>query len=102
VAAIIEWTDEADQHQICQATQLARVNDILAFLAEANTARGQHLATFQGNVKLWAADHQRKTMAMEEELWQARDEIRRIATRIPLLLHPREAKGIRNKKKLRR
>jgi len=50
--AIIEWTDEADQHQICQATQLTRVNDALTFLTEANTAQGQHLTTFQGNVEL--------------------------------------------------
>jgi len=57
---IIEWTDEANQRQICQATQLIRVNDALAFLAEANTARGQYLGTFQGNVELWAADHQEK------------------------------------------
>jgi len=35
--AIIERTDKADQCQICQATQLTRVNDVLAFLAEANT-----------------------------------------------------------------
>ena len=47
--AILERTDEDNQRQICQATQLTRVNDALAFLAEANTARSQHLATFQGN-----------------------------------------------------
>jgi len=37
---IIERTDEVDQHQICQATQLTRVNDVLAFLAKPNTTRG--------------------------------------------------------------
>jgi len=37
--AILEWTDEDNQWQIYQATQLTRVNDALAFLAEANTAR---------------------------------------------------------------
>jgi len=67
-----------------QATQLTGVNDALALLAEANVARSQHLATFQGNVELWAADHQRKMTQVEEELRQARDEIRRLATRIPL------------------
>jgi len=50
--AILERTDEDNQRQICQATQLTRFNDALAFLAEANTARSQHLATFQGNVEL--------------------------------------------------
>jgi len=87
--AILERTDEDNQRQICQATQLTRVNDALAFLAEANTARSQHLATFQGNVELWAADHQRKMNRVEEELRLAREEIRRIATRIPLPGSPR-------------
>ena len=50
--AIIERTNEATQQQIGQATQLARVNDVLAFQAEANMARREHLATFQGNVEL--------------------------------------------------
>jgi len=50
--AIIERTNEANERQICQATQLARVNDALSFLAEANMARNQHLANFQGNVEL--------------------------------------------------
>jgi len=81
---ILERTDDDNQLQICQATQLTRVNDALAFLAEANIARSQHLATFQGNVELWAGDHQRKMTQVEEELRKARNEIRRIATRIPL------------------
>jgi len=82
--ASLEQTDEDNQRQICQVTQLTRINDALAFLAEANTARSQHLATFQGNVELWAADHQRKMNRVEEERRQAREEIRRIATYIPL------------------
>ena len=82
--AILERTAEDNQWQICQATQLTRVNDALACLVEANVARSQHLATFQGNVELWATNHQRKMTQVEEELQQARDEIRRIATRIPL------------------
>ena len=89
--AIIERTVEDNQCQIYQATQLARVNDVLAFLGEANTARGQYLATFQGNVELWAADHQKKMAKVENELKQARDEIRRIATQIPLPASPRAA-----------
>jgi len=36
--AILEHTDERNQWQICQATLLTRVNDALAFLAEANIA----------------------------------------------------------------
>jgi len=66
--AILEQTKEDNEWQICQATQLTRVNTTLAFLAEANTARSQHLVTFQGNVELWAADHQRKMNKVEEEL----------------------------------
>ena len=81
---IIERMSEANQRQICQATQLVRVNNTLAFLGGANTAWGQHLATFQGNVELWAADHQRKMTKVEDELRQARDEIQWIATRILL------------------
>jgi len=37
--AIIERTNEDNERQICQATQLTRINDALSFLAEANTAR---------------------------------------------------------------
>jgi len=36
--AIMERTTDDNQRQICQATQLTRVNDALAFLNEANTA----------------------------------------------------------------
>ena len=82
--AILKRSSDDNQRQICQATQLTRVNDALAFLNEANSARSQHLATFQGNVELWAADHQRKMKRVEEELRRARDELRRITTRIPL------------------
>ena len=87
--AILERTSEDNQRQICQDTQLTRVNDALAFLNEANTTRSQHLATFQENVELWAADHQIKMGKMEEELRRARDEIRRIDTQIPLPGSPR-------------
>jgi len=81
---IIERTNESTERQVCQATQLARVNDALAFLGEANTARNQHLATFQGNVELWAAHHQQKVAELQQELRQARDDIQRLAVRIPL------------------
>jgi len=44
--AIIEHTNEANELQICQATQLAQVTNALSFLGEANTVRNQHLANF--------------------------------------------------------
>jgi len=86
--AILEHTNEANERQICQATQLARVNDALSFLAEANAARNQHLANFQGNVELWAAAHQNRVSSLENQLREARAEIQRIATRIPLPATP--------------
>jgi len=36
--AIIEKTNEATEKQVCQSMQLARVQDTLSFLGEANTA----------------------------------------------------------------
>jgi len=87
--AIRVRTNEDSQREICQATQLTHVNDVLAFLVEANVAQSQHLTTFQGNVELWSADHQRKMTQVEEELQQARDEIQRIATRIPISSSPK-------------
>jgi len=86
--AILEHTDEANERQICQATQLARVNDALSFLAEANAARNQHLANFQGNIELWAAEHQARVASLEDQLREARAEIQRVATRIPLPATP--------------
>ena len=86
--AIIERTNEANERQICQATQLARVNDALSFLAEANAARNQHLANFQGNMELWAVAHQNRVSTLENQLREARAEIQRIATRIPLPATP--------------
>jgi len=88
--AIIEKTQEANQKQICQATQIARVKDSLAFLAEANVARSQHLANFQGNVENWAIAHQQKVASLEEELRKAQEEIQRLAARIPLPETPRD------------
>jgi len=86
--AIIERTNEANERQICQATQLTWVNDALSFLAEANMARNQHLANFQGNVELWGASHQNRVAALENQLREERAEIQRIATRIPLPTTP--------------
>jgi hypothetical protein len=53
---IIEHTQETGLRQAHQATQLARLHDALAFLTETNVARNTHLATFQGNVEMWAGE----------------------------------------------
>ena len=60
----------------------------LTFLADANTARNQHLANFQGNVELWAAAHQNRVSTLENQLREARAEIQCIATRIRLPATP--------------
>jgi len=92
--AIIECTNEAYERQICQATQLAQVNDTLSFLGEANMAQNQHLANFQGNVELWAAAHQDRVSTLEAQLQEARTEIQRIATRILLPATPPAPAGL--------
>jgi len=101
--AIIERTQEADQKQVGQATQLTRLNDSISFLVEANVARSQHLANFQGNVELWAEEHQKqadeqqqRVEYLEHQLQEAREEARRqaeafqlLAARIPVPETPR-------------
>ena len=82
-AAIIERTNKAEQQQIGQARELSRINDALAFPAEANTARSEHLATFQGNVELWATEHQAKVDYLEKQLRRTQDDLRKVATMIP-------------------
>jgi len=90
--AIIERTQEADQKQIGQTTQLARLNNSISFLAEANVARSQHLANFQGNVELWAEEHQKRADEqqqrveyLEHQLQEAREEARQQAEALQLL-----------------
>jgi len=90
--AIIERTHEADQKQIGQTTQLARLNDSISFLAEANVARSQDLANFQGNVELWAEEHQKRADKqqqrveyLEHQLQEAREEARQQAEALQLL-----------------
>ena len=80
--AIIEQTQEADQKQVGQATQLTRLNDSISFLAEANVARSQHLANFQDNVELWAEEHQKRADEqqqrveyLERQLQEARERL---------------------------
>jgi len=77
--AIIERTQEATQKQAGQATQLTQLNDFISFLAEANVARSQHLANFQGNVELWAEEHQKRVGYLEQQLLEARQETQRQA-----------------------
>jgi len=62
--------------QAHQGTQLARLHDALAFQSEANIARGQHLAKFQGDVTNWAAQYNDRTAALETALQNTREEIR--------------------------
>jgi hypothetical protein len=47
-------------------------------------ARNTHLATFQGNVELWAGEQQAKVSRLEQELKTAQDEIKRVAASVPL------------------
>jgi len=64
---IIERTQEAEVQRLHQTTQVAQMKDAVAFLGEANVARNQHLAVFQGNVEKWAADHQQKVASLGQQ-----------------------------------
>jgi len=100
--AIIERTKEAEVQRLHQATQVARMKDAVTFLGEADVARNQHLALFQGNVEKWAANHQQKVdglelerrrdrerMArLEKQLAEAPEEIRKVAVAVPLPRSP--------------
>jgi hypothetical protein len=86
--AIIERTQETTQRQVHVATQLSRVNDALSFLAEVNVTRSQHLATFQGNVEIWAKNHQDEVANLERQLREAQEEIKKVAVRIPIPTTP--------------
>ena len=100
--AIIEHSKTSDLHRVHKATQVARMQDTVAFLSEANLARNVHLMEFQGNVEKWAADHQKKVETLEQqqnedrdrmaglEQWLARaqDELLRVATTVPLPATP--------------
>jgi hypothetical protein len=52
--AIVARTTEDDMRRIHQATQVARLNDAVAFLTEANTARNHNLTAFADQVSGWA------------------------------------------------
>jgi len=74
------------------------MKEAVAFLGEADVARNQHLALFQGNVEKWATDHQQKVDGLEQErrkdhermarlerqLARAQEEIRKVAVVVPL------------------
>jgi len=74
------------------------MKEAVAFLGEADVARNQHLAVFQGNVEKWATDHQQKVASLEqqrqkdqervarleEQLTKAQEKIRKVAIVIPL------------------
>jgi len=96
--AIIERSKTEELQRMHKATQVARMHDAVAFLAEANLTRNAHLAEFQGNVEKWAANHQQKVETLEQQrmedqrrlagleqhLTQAQDELIRVATAVPL------------------
>jgi hypothetical protein len=69
-------TQDVSLKQAFQGTQLARLHDALAYQAEANIARGQHLAKFEGDVTNWAAHQTARTTALETKLREAQQEIR--------------------------
>jgi len=88
---IEDRTSGTEEKQLVHATQLARINDAISFLGEANVARNQHLATFQGNVEAWATDYRDRMELLENQLQQAQEEIRKVADRVPLPDSPRIA-----------
>jgi len=100
--AILKHFKTSDLHRVHEATQVARMHDVVAFLSEANLARNIHLMEFQGNVGKWTADHQRKVETLEQqrnedrdrmaslEQWlaQVQDELLQVATTVPLPATP--------------
>ena len=82
--AIIAHSSEAVDKQRGQITQLVRINDAVAFLGEANVARSQHLAAFQGDVERWATDYDNRVRHLEGQLQNAQEEIKKVADRVPL------------------
>jgi hypothetical protein len=82
--SIAAHTTDMDLRQIHHGTQLAHLNDALAFQQEANIAQNQHLAKFQGDVTTWAVTQNARTATLEGELAVAKDKIRRVAASIPL------------------
>lgn len=65
---IIDHTSRVEEKQAGNATQLARINDAISFLGEANVARNQHLATIQCSVEAWATNYQDRVEYLETQL----------------------------------
>jgi len=77
---IIERTQEAEVQRMHQQTQVTRMHDAIAFLGEANIARNQHFAVFQGNVEKWAEATEEKVQQLEGRLAKAQNDIKKVAT----------------------
>jgi hypothetical protein len=80
--AMVARTTEDDMRRIHQATQVARLNDAVAFLTEANTARNHNLTTFADQVNNWANTQDTRTAQLEKELAEQRNETTRVATEL--------------------
>jgi len=80
--AIIEHSKMSDLHRVHETTQVARMYDAVAFLAEANLARNVHLMEFQGNVEKWAADHQKNVETLEQQRNEDRDRMAGLEQRL--------------------
>jgi hypothetical protein len=57
-SAIVARTTEVDMRAVHQATQVASLNDSVAFLQEANAGRLTSLAAFTDQVSQWAANQE--------------------------------------------
>jgi hypothetical protein len=66
--AIMERTTEADLRANHQATQVARLNDAVAFLSEANMARNHNQSEFSVQVQNWAVWQDAITLRLQQEL----------------------------------
>jgi hypothetical protein len=68
--------------RIHQATQVARLNDAVAFLTEANTARSHNLTAFADQFTNWATTQNTCTAQLEKELAEQRAETTRVVTEL--------------------
>jgi hypothetical protein len=66
--AIVARTTEDNIRRIHQATHVARLNDAVAFLTEANNARNHNLTPFVDQVSGWATTQNANTIRLQEEL----------------------------------
>jgi len=87
--AIIERTQEAEVQRLHQTTQVTRMHHAITFLTEANLARNQNMATFQGNVEKWAQAHQKKVNDLEQTQAGTQENLVKVATQVPLPESPK-------------